>query len=345
MKTKFFILLFNLLLLLFLGEVASRLFPTLFDKPPPFNTAILDDTLGWCQKPNYKFKGTQYTLGKKPYKVKLNFQENGFRCFPKASEGPDTTMKVLVIGDSFTQAVEVSDGQQFYSYLDSNFQVFAYGMAGYGTLQEKLILEKYFNQIQPDYVILQFCSNDFIDNNYNLEQGASYRVGLRRPYLAADGKITYKSPLPYFEQQINRSKFLKFVYEKFLRIKLKLGFKNTQSSEFHIASNGQAYAPFKNSIKTTKSLLSEIKSLIYPSAQLIVMAADSFQPQDQTIQQICESIDISFIPFPGLKMESAQIDQEIFTADGFHWTPYGHRIIGQNLLEHISVKFNLKHSK
>ena len=35
------------------------------------------------------------------------------------------------------------------------------GGGGYGTLQQYLLLKKYFNKINPDIIIHQFCENDF----------------------------------------------------------------------------------------------------------------------------------------------------------------------------------------
>src|SRR5690606_23295006 len=93
----------------------------------------------------------------------------GFRVFG------DTTAPgaaVFVIGDSNTQAVQVSDGETYYEVafagLDS-VSLFAYGTGGWGTLQEYLILDRYMDMIRPDLVVWQFASNDIINNDLEIE--------------------------------------------------------------------------------------------------------------------------------------------------------------------------------
>jgi len=108
---------------------------------------------------------------------------------------------VLFIGDSYTHAVEVSRTKTYYEILATYlpFECFAYGAAGYGTLQEYLLLEKYMNIIDPDNIILQLCSNDIIDNYSAMEKISTYKVGKKRPYLNKYGDIIYETPLKTLE--------------------------------------------------------------------------------------------------------------------------------------------------
>jgi hypothetical protein len=46
---------------------------------------------------------------------------------------------------------------------------FAYGVMGYGTLQQYMILDRYLDEIQPGLIILQMCSNDLINNSLSVE--------------------------------------------------------------------------------------------------------------------------------------------------------------------------------
>jgi len=93
--------------------------------------------------------------------------ERGFKRFST----PDSNkIKILVLGDSFTKAGTVSNGEEYYAYLERNpeIQLFAKGVMGWGTLQEYLFLNETYDSIKPDIIILQFSSNDFINNDYFL---------------------------------------------------------------------------------------------------------------------------------------------------------------------------------
>ncbi len=336
MKKTLKIILVIFFILLILGEIVSRIFPALFAPPPPYNTASLDDKLGWKQKENYQFEGLQQSLDQVEYPVKLSFSENGFRKF--STKEKDSIPRLFIIGDSFIQAIEVSDDKTFYHYLekDNHFEVFAYGMAGYGTLQEAMIIENYISEINPDIVLLQFCSNDFIDNNYVLEKEAIYRVGLQRPYLEKNDQVVYKSPLGFIERNLDKSTFLKFLNGKRLRLNSKLGLKKKNSSEEKIALLEKEHQAYNASIITTTKIISDIKAMVGPTRQLILMNADAFEPQQKHIAEICKNLSIDYIPFPNHKMNTLKKEKEVFTLDGFHWNENGHQLIGKHLLSHIT---------
>ena len=211
MKQYVFYTLYLVIMIVLLGELAFFLLPSLDPpKPPPYDTAMIDEELGWRPKPNYHFEGAMHSLDNTAYPIKITTDEYGFRTRTIATD--TARERVLIIGDSFTQAVEVSDDKTFYAHLESatSSAFYAHGMAGYGTLQELMILEEHLDRIDPTLVILQFCTNDFIDNELELEKTSKYHVGMRRPYLQDDFTIAYQSPLGRFEQLINKTNFLKF---------------------------------------------------------------------------------------------------------------------------------------
>ncbi len=127
-----------------------------------------DWIIGW-QTPAHE----RSTLDRRGYgTVHYSTQDFGFRVFGDVST---KRKKILVLGDSFTQAIQVSDGQTYYDYLvahNDQVEIFAYGANGYGTLQEYLILDHYLDRIQPDLVLWQFCGNDLINNSHRLESAS-----------------------------------------------------------------------------------------------------------------------------------------------------------------------------
>lgn len=75
-----------------------------------------------------------------------------------------------------------------------NAEIFVYGCGAHGTLQEFLALDKYFDRIKPNLVVLQVCDNDFINNSWQLEGLAAYYNDRRIwPYLI-NGQIEYRYP-------------------------------------------------------------------------------------------------------------------------------------------------------
>lgn len=117
--------------------------------------------------------------------------ENGFRMWGDTSTDKK---KVLVLGDSNTLMVYVWPNQTWFHHLSREFQqseFFVHGCWGYGTIQQYLVLEKYYDEVRPDLILWQFCSNDYLDNyrplmyDHPLLHETHYR-----PYLEGDKIVT-----------------------------------------------------------------------------------------------------------------------------------------------------------
>ena len=126
------------------------------------------------------------------YLIEYKTNKDGFRLFGNLKN--NKKRKVMFVGDSFTHAVQVSNNKTYYGILGDALpiEVFAYGGGGYGTLQEFMIINKWLDVVKPDMVILQYCSNDFINNHFELELRSNRNNnGMRRPYLTNRDKIVY----------------------------------------------------------------------------------------------------------------------------------------------------------
>lgn len=199
-----FSFLFLFIVLSLIGEVLVRaLSKENFGKPdsipPPYNTAQNDDFMGWKMTPNYSFSGNLNDQGGQTYSVNIQYDENGFKAF---GDTASLLPKLFFVGDSYTASVEVSNEKSFFNLVKDSLgvEVFAYGHAGFSTLQEYLIFDKWFDIIQPDLVVWEVCSNDFIDNYAPLEMVCGYKVGERRPYLGEGGEIFYCKPLSNWQK-------------------------------------------------------------------------------------------------------------------------------------------------
>jgi hypothetical protein len=151
------------------AETATRLYhllrwdvPVIDGQPSETSGApptIVDPELGWRPKEGYRYDGTRRNSDGTKYNARITQDANGFRMFGDLNSGKP---RVLVIGDSDTQAIEVSDDNTYYAILKQrlDIEVFAYGARGYGTLQELMILEKYYDVIKPDLVLWQYSIDD-----------------------------------------------------------------------------------------------------------------------------------------------------------------------------------------
>jgi lysophospholipase L1-like esterase len=105
-------------------------------------------------------------------------------------EKPKDTFRLLLLGDSYTEAVQVQNDEKFAKILESRlnstesrykFEVINAGMSSFGTDQEWRFLKHYGIKYKPDMVILFFYINDFLDN-------------LRPDFIVIDGWLV--PPLP-----------------------------------------------------------------------------------------------------------------------------------------------------
>jgi hypothetical protein len=142
--------------------------------PTSFHTS--DPNLGWKLKPGasgeWKGEGASF--------VQVNSE--GLRDREHTKAKPPNTIRVAVLGDSFTEAIHLPVEQTFWSKLErklgnceavkgrKNVEVINFGVQGYGTAQELIMLRKKVWDYNPDIVVLAFfIGNDIINNSPKLE--------------------------------------------------------------------------------------------------------------------------------------------------------------------------------
>ncbi|WP_293128407.1 SGNH/GDSL hydrolase family protein [Microcoleus sp. bin38.metabat.b11b12b14.051] len=158
--------------------------------PTRFHTG--DPDLGWKLKPGvsgeWKGEGASF--------VQVNSE--GLRDREHAKAKPPNTLRVAVLGDSFTEAIHVPVEQTFWSKLERKLdncnavkgkkkvEVINFGVQGYGTAQELVMLRQKVWDYNPDIVVLAFfIGNDVINNSPKLE------YDLYRPFFRynTNGKL------------------------------------------------------------------------------------------------------------------------------------------------------------
>jgi hypothetical protein len=173
----------GLLMGVIIGEAALRIggiqgYPKIGDivdsAPTGFHTS--DQNLGWKLKPGvsgeWNGEGASF----------LQVNSEGLRDREHAKTKNPNTLRVAVLGDSFTEAVHVPIEQTFWSKLERKLgnceavkgrkkvEVINFGVQGYGTAQELIMLRKKVWEYSPDIVVLAFfIGNDVINNSPKLE--------------------------------------------------------------------------------------------------------------------------------------------------------------------------------
>lgn len=181
----------GLLLPLIVLEVSLRLFgpwiPGGYDTGPYLKR---DERLGHIHVPGFVgwMRGPEYT-------TQVRISPLGLRDPRTSYEKPPDTFRIVLLGDSFVEGVQVNEqetvAQQLEAILNDGsprrVEVINAGVAAYGTAQELLFFEQEVQRYQPDVVVLFFFAwNDVKNNSHRLEiPERNLRLALK-PYFELD---------------------------------------------------------------------------------------------------------------------------------------------------------------
>jgi hypothetical protein len=102
----------------------------------------------------------------------------GLRGPERAYEKPTGTQRILMLGDSFTEAAQVAERESTVSRLEAGlnargagrYEVLNAGVGGWGTGQQLVYLREEGYRYQPDLVLVMlYLGNDIFDNSYALQ--------------------------------------------------------------------------------------------------------------------------------------------------------------------------------
>jgi lysophospholipase L1-like esterase len=141
--------------------------------------------LGWSYRPGIAGWSSQENT------VYLQMNQFGFRGPDWSQQPAANTFRIAVIGDSFVESSNLPDEHALINligggltgcpaFADRQVEVLNFGVSGYGTAQEFLLLKRQVVSFHPDLVLLAvYAGNDVADNSRSL----SVENQKARPYF------------------------------------------------------------------------------------------------------------------------------------------------------------------
>lgn len=155
-------------------RIAGISYPMLYTCDEYCGAALNPGAEGWWRK-----EGQAY--------IKIN--SDGLRDRTHAKRKPPNTLRIAVLGDSYTEAFQVPTDKTFWAILENKLsvcdsvagrkvEVINFGVSGYGTAQELMMLRHRVWDYHPDIVLLAFLTGNDIRNNLR-----SLEKNPMRPYF------------------------------------------------------------------------------------------------------------------------------------------------------------------
>jgi hypothetical protein len=290
------------------------------------NTMQVVDALGWAPRANIKRAIPTPYEGMVPYTAAAH----GFRRFGALDI---RRPRILVIGDSFTQAYNVPDGNAYFDHLARalpHVEFFVFGALGYGTLQEYMILDRYLDRIRPDLILWQFTSNDLVNNDPELERlTLANGNGMWRPFYV-NGRIEVRYP-SRAGWLVGRSYVLRYLH---VNLKLLRALRFDQVSlEYRAFPDHPLY---RRAVRTTSTIVG-LAAKRAGGARIVMFSVDAPEWVGDAFASVAAEHKIPYIaevPVAIAKAKAAGVRVDNLPDDG-HWTSAGHAVAAHTILEFL----------
>ena len=226
--------------------------------------------------------------------------------FRDREHGPKTKPRILFLGDSLVWGYDADQEERFTEKLQEklpDIEILNFGISGYGTDQELLLLEKEYDRYQPDLVFLIVSPNDRRDNSSNI----SYGFG--KPYfIKENGKLSLRG-VPVLKSSVYSLKKEGGLLKK--SVLMNLGFLVYEKLI-------QRKIP-----DLTEDLVLELDSFLKQKGGVLAV---SWVEQDVPLKEFCDRHKILT-----LDLRRSNEKGYRFPSFGKHWTPAGHRFVSEQI--------------
>lgn len=257
-----------------------------------------DSELGWFAAPNssYRYTGA--------HRITVETNSLGFRDH---EYGPKEKPRIAFIGDSFLWGYDVEANQRFTERLQKeipDWEVLNLGVSGFGPDQQLLLLRRYLNRLDPDYVFYLYCAdNDRADSSTNIVYGGYYKPYFR--YSEDSGLSLNGVPVPVSRlHYLTSGVFSKHSY--FIRAAANLVYQTESEPALELPN-------------IVVPLIGALKDETEKQGSRFLLGSTE---DDELPGQAAGQFSIPYISFDGA---------ERFPSHGFHWTPEGHQQVASKL--------------
>lgn len=290
-----------------------------------------DEKLGWDVRPNIEYKISDAGF----YEV----DGNGFRFASKTNDPEKKT--VLLIGDSFTHAPEISNEHLYYaplSKLPINF--YAYGVTAYNNIQEVLKVKELVEEIKPDILIWQLCSNDLIENVFEIEQRLG-KVSFNRPYLDEKGSLFHdyeKSTWSSLQRLSTKGRSFQYIIAGIGNMIVN----SKRNDQGHIVFDLTS-KEMNTSREITRLSLERMRKTLPKKTKVVSFNSAPLPFEKGMIAKIAgEQGHIHINEIELFINQAKKKNSPYFQTDDFHWNVEGHQRVGEILRQKIENLLELQ---
>lgn len=297
---------------------------------------------------------------------KIHTDKYGYRNYNKNFEKKDNSLRILVIGDSYTAGLTHPDDKIYTTLLEEKLQslkltdkkveVFNMACPCWGTEQEYLCLTNEGLSIKPDYVLLMVCPND-IRETYckkfaRLENG-EVKFGTN-PFSTADVIRWKLSNYSYFYQYLQKEKFLTdYGTFEFLMSRFTFNFASEGSRAWdNPMFLKKTFPEFDEALQLHFKLISMMKqrcnenkiqfavtNVPYRDEFDGTIARDTLQQpglENERLKNFCAAEKIPFVNM-NARFGAEQNPVSCFRPSDAHYSTYGHQVVADELTKYYSA--------
>jgi lysophospholipase L1-like esterase len=339
-RKRLLLLLFSTLFCLLLLEGAVRVASALFF--PLMLTR--DDKLGWRHNPNR----SKYFTNEDGDRNLVVLNEFGHRGKAHGLARAGGKHRILVLGDSFTEAVAVGEDQVFTRLVeasDADLEVLNTGVSSWGTVQQYLYLRDEGLRFHPDLVLVMYYANDLTDNCMPYSPG----IG-PRPHAVIEGEavrivedydevrfLRFLPPVP-FRSFLSRHSMLFYALNE--RVWLP-----SRMEEYRriLVEEEQALVP-ADTRRIGLHLLSEMEKLLDSSGialAVVLIPSRSMMNTGRSdwydeIRDFCGSTDIPCLSLLDAVIDAKERGQKPYFEADIHWNEQGHAIAARAMIPFLA---------
>lgn len=137
--------------------------------PQNLNYTMFDSILMYRHIPNFEVK-----YARQEFSNEIKFNSKGLRDYEYSYEKPGNTYRILLLGSSFSQGLQVALNSTYENILEKKlnskngkYEIVNTAVGGWGAAQELLFLRTEGLKYKPDLILLDFSMRDITENAIN----------------------------------------------------------------------------------------------------------------------------------------------------------------------------------